>query len=314
MTLYTQAQGYLAAGLSVLPCDRRLKRPAFQLLPRDTAGKPTWIPFRQQLPTPDVVQSWFEGRRAADAVAIITGPVSGELEVLDFDAPQLMRPWAITVQTFAPGLLRRLPIVQTQSGGWHVYFRSAAAAGNQKLAVAPEGDKYTLIETRGAGGYVLAPPSAGYTLKYGSWDAIPTLDALERGTLLAAARAFSQAAPTPPTPQRPQRSRSTDKRLPGNDYNQRGDFNALLTAHGWTFVRQCGATQYWRRPGKRRGISATYNHGGHGYFYVFSTNAPPFEPERGYTPFAAYALLTCHADFSAAARELRQQGFGAQHT
>ena len=50
----------------------------------------------------------------------------------------------------------------------------------------------------------------------------------------------------------------------------------------------------------------------HHYFrrlYVFSSNAHPFEPERAYRKFAAYALLNTGGDFSKAAMILARQGY-----
>jgi hypothetical protein len=45
-------------------------------------------------------------------------------------------------------------------------------------------------------------------------------------------------------------------------------------------------------------------------FYVFSSNATPFEPGRGYGPFAVYALLEHGGDFAAACRALSSEGYG----
>jgi hypothetical protein len=61
----------------------------------------------------------------------------------------------------------------------------------------------------------------------------------------------------------------------------------------------------WQRPGKAgREGSATFNFGGSGLFYVFSTNAAPFESGTSYRPFAVYAILEHGGDFTEAAREL----------
>jgi len=65
--------------------------------------------------------------------------------------------------------------------------------------------------------------------------------------------------------------------------------------------------EYWRRPGKDSGWSATLKDG---VFYVFSSNASPFEPNQGYAPFAVYALLAYGGDYEEAARSLRERGFG----
>ncbi len=300
------ALAYLRGGLSVIPCSPRSKRPRLS----------AWKPYQQRPPTPWEVARWF-GPWSRSAVAIVTGAVSGALTVLDFDAPALFAPWVEQVQQQAPSLLSTLPVVQTPSGGYHVYLRSTGdLRGNQKLAVDPArpGGKYTLIETRGEGGYVLAPPSTGYTLLHGDLTAIPVVDGTAYALLLNAARRFSRESVTPRRAIRAHPARSRDGSRPGDDYNRRGDVVPILERHGWRCVRQRGAASYWRRPGKRLGHSATYNYCSTRFFYVFTTNAPPFEPERAYSPFAVFALLEHGGDYRAAAQRLRRLGYGAQST
>jgi len=97
---------------------------------------------------------------------------------------------------------------------------------------------------------------------------------------------------------------------PGDDYNARGDVRAILQEHGWVCVpgrKGTDGNEYWRRPGKDSGWSATLKDS---VFYVFSSNASPFEPNQAYAPFAVYALLTCGGDYEQAARSLRERGFG----
>ena len=96
----------------------------------------------------------------------------------------------------------------------------------------------------------------------------------------------------------------------GDDYNARGNWRNLLLNHGWTRARQRGGKEEWRRPGKKHGTSATWNHDGSGTFYVFSSNAAPLEPEQSYSPFALYARLGCGGDFSEATRRLAAEGYG----
>ena len=45
-------------------------------------------------------------------------------------------------------------------------------------------------------------------------------------------------------------------------------------------------------------------------FYVFSSNAVPFEPNQAYSPFAVYTLLEHNGDFVEATRALAAEGFG----
>jgi hypothetical protein len=69
-----------------------------------------------------------------------------------------------------------------------------------------------------------------------------------------------------------------------------------------------GDREDWKRPGKEgNGISATLQNG---YFYVFSTNATPFDANQGYAPHRVYALLEHNGDFTAAANALIEQGYG----
>jgi hypothetical protein len=84
----------------------------------------------------------------------------------------------------------------------------------------------------------------------------------------------------------------------------------LLERHGWRLVHRIGEAGYFRRPGKSESWSATYNHAGCGLFYVFTSSASPFEPERAYNPFSVYVLLEHHGDFAAAAKQLASEGYG----
>lgn len=315
------ALDYLAAGLSVIPVDGASKRPLLK-----------WKPYQARHLTLPEAAHWFGCRErpangavisaatgtvnkpaSGAAIGVVTGAVSGNLEVLDFDAPALFAPWLARVRARAPTLPERLALIKTQHHGYHVAYRAPLIAGNQRLARAPEAvhGKHTLIETRGAGGYVLAPPSPGYRALQGAYLNVSWITASEREVLLAAARSFDQGPPIRACASHAGRGvvAATDLR-PGDVYNQRGDVPALLARHGWTWVRQYGVVSHWRRPGKRAGMSATFNYGSSRRFYCFSTNAPPFTPLTAYTPFAVLALLECQGDFVRAARWLARLGFG----
>jgi len=67
------ARQYLQLGLCVLPAVRSEKRPAL-------AG---WKSFQSKLPTSQQIEHWFASR--PDAICIVAGGVSGNLEVIDFD-------------------------------------------------------------------------------------------------------------------------------------------------------------------------------------------------------------------------------------
>jgi hypothetical protein len=92
---------------------------------------------------------------------------------------------------------------------------------------------------------------------------------------------------------------------PGEDYDARGDFFALLKAHGWKPLQ---GGKYWTRPGKNAGISASWGHHP-GMFWVFSSSTE-LEQGRSYTPWQVYAMLEHGGDFRAAARQLAAEGYG----
>ncbi|MGN0880100.1 MAG: bifunctional DNA primase/polymerase [Oligosphaeraceae bacterium] len=291
---------YLAAGLSVLPADRAAKRPSVA----------SWKEFQRRLPTAAEVDSWF--RASGDAVCVVCGKVSGNLECIDFDhCGELFPKWA---DTLPQELYDRLVIERTPSGGFHVSYRCAdEICGNVKLAVGiRDGRRTTLIETRGEGGLVLCAPSRGYALRQGDYGHLPTLTAAERETLLRAAWALNEVQedepPTTPAPAETPQPTGFAVR-PGDDYNARGDFRALLQRHGWRPLRATAdGNERWQRPGKRGdGTSATLKDSS---FFVFSSNAAPFEPDRSYTPFMAYALLEHSGDCAEAASALAKDGYG----
>jgi hypothetical protein len=118
-------------------------------------------------------------------------------------------------------------------------------------------------------------------------------------------------APEPETrPAAPSARVSATGERPGDDFNQRGEIAPILDAHGWQRIGESGGNQLWRRPGKNTGNhSATFDGR---TFYVFSSAAPPFEANTGYSPFAVYAALEHGGDYAAASASLAESGYGAE--
>ncbi len=315
MSLLDIVRGYAAGGLSCIPVlANGTKAPALPM------GHP--VLNRCRCATPAELDAWFDDR--GWGVAIQGGERSGGLVVFDFDGPAglaLYERWADDLEQEVPGLLAALPQVQTPRGR-HVYARCPGhAPGNQKLARGVDGK--AVIETRGEGGYVLAPgcpcechpDRKMYVLAPGPALAeVPTVTQDQLACLLDLARARDAspreevrpaAAPVP-----------ADEQRPGDIFNVRGAWEDVLVGAGWTRVRERGGLTYWRRPGKSDpGCSATTgirSECGKDLLYVFSTNAHPFQDARSYTKFAAHALLNHGGDWGAAARELRGRGFVAE--
>ncbi|MGH2482130.1 MAG: phage/plasmid primase, P4 family, partial [Ktedonobacteraceae bacterium] len=98
---------------------------------------------------------------------------------------------------------------------------------------------------------------------------------------------------------------------PGDLFNAQAQWADVLGKHGWVLVGQFKQEQFWRRPGKTEGISATVNYNQNNRLLVFSTSTP-FQIQKCYSLFEAYACLEHGNDFSAAARALVTQGYVAK--
>ncbi|MCB0213624.1 MAG: AAA family ATPase [Anaerolineae bacterium] len=246
-------------------------------------------------------------------------------EGLDFDnkgnpsAETLFYDWCGLVQKMAPGIVDRLLVETTPSGGYHVVWKCDEIEGNQKLATRPPTDEekhqepkkreVTLIETRGKGGQFMIAPSPGYKVIQGDWLNLPTITPEERRLLLDCARAFSRAPKkTVETVNLNGHTNGSGPR-PGDIFNEKGGkaAYALLLQNGWQEFYSRDEVKYLTRPGKKRGVSATFGYVGKDTLYVFSSNASPFEPETAYMPFAIYSILEHGGNFSDAAKELVQE-------
>ena len=289
-----------AAGVACIPC-KRDKRPTIK-----------WAEFQHRLPTEDELKSFFSN---GNSIAVIAHDVF----CLDFDEKYrrgILAEYAKRAEEVGlDELLGRLILQQTPSGGYHLVFRCdfGVEVGNLKLASRPATEaergadphvkQFVMIETRGAGGYFLIAPSEGYQLIRGDWAAIPEVTEEERDALISLARSFDETAPKEA---QPAPTLAADGATPGDDYDARADIPELLRAHGWTHA----SGKYWTRPGKTRGISASWDVIPR-RLWVFSTSTE-FEPQHVYRPWHVFAML-CHAgDFKAAARELRKLGYGGQ--
>jgi putative DNA primase/helicase len=338
-SVLARARSFVAAGISVIP------------IRADGAKAPSvkWTPYQERRPTDAELVKWFASGR--QGIATINGKVSGNLETMDFDRGALLEPWRELLNQRAPGLYERLNVCRTprQPNGYHVRYRCPGITipGNTDLAQAQEADPETgaplvddkgrpkvkaTIQTRGEGGYSLAPGTPGHCHPTGgTYEHIsgPPLTELSDVTpeeyeiLWTAARSLNQWVDRSDVADGPS-ARATDRGLlPGDDFNRRGpDFLEIMQPHGWSLARQDGAVRYLRRPGKDEpGHSATIgfckSDDGVELLAVFSTSAQPLEVPTGkvcgcYSRFAVYALLNHNGDFKAAAKDLAQQGYGDQ--
>jgi hypothetical protein len=163
-TAFEFAKLYVAGGISIIPIKLDgSKSPAVAL----------WKPYQTRIATDDELRTWF--LQSDHGIGVRCGAVSGGLEVIDFDDGSLFEPWRLLV----PDIVAALTIVQTPSDGWHVIYRCSEIGGNCKIAMDPDREKKTLIETRGEGGY--SDFFYSYT-PVERWEALKRTERLERET------------------------------------------------------------------------------------------------------------------------------------
>ena len=277
-----------------------------------------WKIFNEDTITLNAITQQINSSKA-EGIAVICGAVSGNLEVIDFDlkndtSGDLMQRYEDLIPV---ELLKRLRIVQTRSGGFHYYYKCEVIANNQKLASrpataaelkdTPTQKQLVIIETRANGGYVVAPPSLGYTTKQDIEAPVISVD--ERDILLNAARSFNeiyieQRATFTTT-------KSTFIKSPFDDYNDKTYLVDLLTATGWTIDERTSNSNkvYLLRAGNSTAANSANYDVNKKLLYVWSTSTE-FTPEKAYSAAAVYTVLNHSGDFSASAKQLIKDGFG----
>ena len=289
----------------------------------------SWKQYQVTRPTRDEVIEWFKDGH--EGIGIITGSVSGNLEMLEAEGRAvhdglfeqakdlainsgLEEIWNVLVSGY---------VEMTPSGGLHFLYRIAdePVPGNTKVARRPgENDSVqVLFETRGQGGFVVTAPSQGAThpsgnpwvLLTGSPATIPMFSMEEREAIHTVFKTLDSMPARDSFATALLNSSQSDESKPGTDFNNKATWDEILIPVGWTKGYTAKGHTLWTRPNKSSslGYSASSKEET-GNLYVFSTSTI-FEAEKPYSKFAAYAAIHHGNDFKAAARDLRAKGYGA---
>jgi len=297
--LIEKAKEYLKADLSVLPTEGKV--PAIN----------SWKAYQSQRIKEEEVEAIFN-KANLTGLGIICGAISGGLEVIDVDTKNdptgsLRDELLSLIEDNLPELYSKLVIAQSKSGGLHIYYRCSSIAGNLKLAT--KQTREVIIETRGEGGYVIAPPSPGYTYLQGNPINIATITPEEREILLNIGRSFNELEESKPIIKSSATTYSSTGLSPFEDYNHRGDIIALLESKGWRVVNQRGQRINLLRPGSTDSKTSGNFHTGLKVLRVFSSSTD-FNPDKAYSSSQAFTLLECSGDNKLAYERLLELGYG----
>ena len=300
-TIKDKAKEYLKAQLSVIPT-KEDKLPAL----------PSWKPYQSQRIKEEEVDSLFKGANVK-GLAIICGAISGGLEVIDVDTKHdttgtLWNELRGLIEDNLQELYSKLVIAQTKSGGYHIYYRCSSIARSLKLST--KKNREVLIETRGEGGYVIAPPTPGYKYIQGEPSNISTITPEEREILFNISKSFNELEEIKPKVNTSSSKKPTSIGLsPFEDYNQRGDVVDLLESKGWTVVSEIGKRVNLLRPGSTDSKTSGNYHTELRVLRVFSSSTD-FNPDKGYGPSQVFSLLECNGDNKLTYRRLLELGYG----
>lgn len=312
---------YIERGYSVIPCKLN-KAPAVR----------SWMDYKTRIMTPEEFRKYAANPKAA-LFGVIAGKVSGNLAVLDFDNHNgetcLFEEWKTHLCEMSGGgeLFSKLYIEKSQSGGRHVAFHLETVPEQEKNIVKSEKEeKRGGIEFIGEGHYAIFAPSPGYEIIQGSPADFPRLSEAEWKMLYSAA-VQCRLIDLEEDAGRGEHEKDKGgwKKTPRDAYNERQDaldtMREQLIKADWTLCkekvtvpvkgsRERTPGEHWTRPGKENGNSATLILSTPPKLRVFTTDAPPFEAGRSYTPFGVYAMAEHDGDFRAATKALIAAGYG----
>jgi hypothetical protein len=316
-SIWSQVEKLISDGISVIPVRDK---------DDEAAGRLAKTPFgswkKYQDKAIDKSELWaLMEHHSTEAVGIVCGKVSGNLEAIDIDVKYKNGIDAILFQdikTIYPDLFSKIRIHKTPSGGFHILYRvlDGVIPGNLKLSgreatdveleANPKNKTYNFIETRGEGGYVLAPPSLGYTISKDT--PIPVLTWDERCSLISLCETYNEVIKIAPT-YKPTKSESeyyTEN--PWDHFNGSCNPVEFLKEFGWEEFKSNGHFIWFTRPGKTKGVSASWNIEKR-IFYIF-TSSTELESSRGYHPVTVLAELKFAGDKKRTYQHLVANGYG----
>lgn len=299
MSIITIAQKYQDAGFSPIPLVRDSKRPLIK----------GWQKYANEQLTD------FSVFEKTNGIGLVMG--YDNIQCLDIDAKHFdgdeYDEFVNLINDNAPGLMDKMIIQQTQSGGFHWIFKCSEIAGNEKLAKNKNGE--VTFETRGRGGQIVVWPTKGYKI-LGKITDVVEISPDERNVIWSCARMMSAVMPQPEQI----KNQPIDSVLDGDldESTPWGDFRAtynvidVLTAAGWTIVGDNDRFVYLLRPGNTTSKTSGVVFKDSGLFFPFTTSTQ-FDPEKSYDSFQAFTMIRHNGDFQSAIRELRNDGFGSQN-
>ena len=281
-------------GLSIISINKENKQP-FKL----------WSEYQKH---ENSIENWYEDFMNGEYIGIITGKVSGNLEVLDFDLkndPQKTI-YAEFVSLLPQELISRLVKQTTVNGGYHLIYRCPEKIeGNMKLAKHSDGG--VIIETRGEGGYI-CHHLTDYKVVNGHFDlinieyTIPEITADERELMFTVARSLNR--------EELKKTKDGYKEPAINKFNVEYNILDLFEKHGWEIVKEDANKVYLNRPGSNNTHSAYYYKDTMS-FICFSSSTQ-FKVSQPYNHYQVLQVLESMTDYKELLKKISELGYPSE--
>ena len=200
---------------------------------------------------------------------------------------------------------KKFVIKKTLNKGFHILYRCNKIVGNTKIAKL-KGHTEALIESRGIGGMVIAYQD---TLSKINYHEIKEITEEDRDIIWSCSRTYNYVNDIPLEPKKNKEEYQENEITCWDDYNQKTDIFDVIGSD-FSIVANHSKKYVIKRHGSSSPTSG-YVYKEDNRMYLFSTGTI-YPHEKQVTPFIAYAYKHCNEDFSQAAKELYQKGYGSR--
>jgi hypothetical protein len=295
-------QNLVSKGLSIIPIK--------EITNGHKPNLTSWKSYQEEPIKKDGLQTWYN-----DFDTVSFGLVTGfnDVEAIDIDSKilptkkerdEFLKEYFDLLDSHIDDFYKKFCIVKTQSGGFHILYKSKQLTGATKIAK-PKGHKEALIESRGKGGFVYIYKVVK-GLQYHEIDFISDED---RSLLWQISETYNYQEVIEPKIQK-QQTTTQNGISPWEDYANK---NTVLSVCGDDFdIVKNGRTSTMIR---RKGADSAFS--GHifdnsGKMFLFTT-ATIYPHEKPLNSFDIYAYKHHNGDYSAATKQAYFDGYGARY-
>lgn len=288
-----------------------IEDPGLSIIPVTTDKRPhkEWKKYQSSRAP---FSEWYQHYVHQGTIGIITGAISGNLEIIDVDVKNDPQKTIMDelIALIPPELYKRLIIQTTPNHGFHLIYRcpDTIIEGNLKLAIHSNGS--VIIETRGEGGYFCTSKvnnrviQGTFNLEALELD-IPVITSEERTLLLEIARSLTRYFPQKTDSKSNKPYQYKEPAI--NDFNYKYPVIDLFTKHGWEIVNEDDEKCSIKRPGSSA-VHSGYYFKDSQTFFCFSTSTG-FESAKPYNHFQVLQVLEGNNDYNKTIRLLPDYGF-----